>query len=191
MITDNSVLNLTVDTKSGIYDLDLASDLKINKTDLTESYIDQPAKFAWYAVLAAQARAHADFIKSKIDQKEDYVKKVLKGKLDASVRKQLELDGEKITELKVENGISCHPEFISALEELHMLREDYIGVNENASILETAKEALNQRKDMLISLGAHMRADFANIDLSMKNKTSYEDNRGKVASILKKQSLEK
>ena len=185
MIKDTTILELTVNTKSGAYDLDLAEDLKINKTDLSESYMDQPAKFAWYAVLAAQARAQADALKNKIEQKEDYIRKILRGKLDAEVRKQLELDGEKVTEGKVENGINCHPKYAEALEELHELRDKYVEVNENASILETAKEALNQRKDMLISLGAQMRADMSNIELSMKKQEMVDKaNQEKVASVI-------
>ena len=185
MIQDTSILELTVNTKSGMYDLDLAEDLRINKTDLSESYMDQPAKFAWYAVLAAQARAQADDLKNKIEQKEDYIKKILRGKLDAEVRKQLELDGERVTEGKVENGINCHPKYVEALEELHRLRDDYVEANENASILETAKEALNQRKDMLISLGAQMRADMSNIELSMKKQEMVDKaNQEKVSDII-------
>ena len=102
---DTEFLCLTVEMSGKTYAQDLNEDLRINADDINESYIDQPSKFAWWAVLAAQARAKADRIKSAIEKQDEYIRKILTGELDAEVRKNLELDGEKVTEGKVTNGI--------------------------------------------------------------------------------------
>lgn len=165
---NSELLKVSVTTNDEQYDLNVEEELKINRTNLSESYIDQPAKFAWYAVLAAKASAQAYALKNAIDQKDDYIRKQLTGKLDAEVRKQLELDGEKVTEGKVTNAINCHEEYLQEVEELNALRDKYVLIKEDADILMGIKEAFDQRKDMLISLGAQMRADMSNLELTMK-----------------------
>jgi hypothetical protein len=50
------------------------------------------------------------------------------------------------------------------------LRDEFVEANEDASILEAAKDAMNQRKEMLISLGAQLRTDMSNVELDMKKK---------------------
>lgn len=169
---DLSILNIEVKLRTGVYQGDLAEDLKINIDNLSESYIDQPGKYAWWASLAAQARAIADKIKAEVDNKEDYVRKSLRGELDAKVRKGLELDGEKITETKVENAIYSHPAYREGMEELQDLRIKYAQANENAVLLESARAALDQRKDMLISLGAQLRSDYNNTSISIKKENA-------------------
>ena len=58
------------------------------------------------------------------------------------------------------------------MNKLHNLRDEYVEANEDACILEAAKDALNQRKEMLISLGAQMRTDMSNTELTMKKKVA-------------------
>ena len=89
---DTEFLCLTVEMSGKTYAQDLNEDLRINADDINESYIDQPSKFAWWAVLAAQARAKADRIKSAIEKQDEYIRKILTGELDAEVRKNLELE---------------------------------------------------------------------------------------------------
>lgn len=170
MNRDTEFMNLTVELSGKTYHQDLSEDLKINSLDINESYIDQPSKFAWWAVLAAQARAKADKLKSCIDKQDEYIRKILTGELDAEVRKSLELDGEKITESKVSNGIYSNDRYKEEMEILHNLRDEFVKANEDASILEAAKEAMDQRKEMLISLGAQLRTDMSNTELTMKKK---------------------
>lgn len=170
MERDMGFMELTVSMSGKQYTQDLAADLKINVDDINESYVDQPSKYAWWAVLAAQARAKADRIKSAIDKQDEYIRKTLTGELDAKVREELELDGEKVTESKVTNGIYKHAQYVEELAKLHALRDEYVEANEDASILEAAKDAMNQRKEMLISLGAQLRVDMSNVELSMKKR---------------------
>lgn len=170
MKRDVEFLKLDIDLGGKQYHQDLTDDLRINSDDINQSYIDQPSKYAWWAVLAAQARGRADKLKNAADKQDEFIRKVLTGKLDELVRQDLEMNGEKVTEGKVSNGICKHSDYIAALEDYHNLKDQYVQANEDASILEAARDSLNQRKEMLISLGAQLRVDLSNVELSMKKK---------------------
>lgn len=161
-------LTLTVSTPFGKYSQDLNSDLEIHPEDLNSDYCDQPAKFAWWATLAASAQAVVDRLKTKIEIQDTLIRKDLKGKLDSEIREQMELDGIKVTEGKVEAAFYSHAEYLEAANTLKELQQQLIDAQDQARILGVAKEAMNQRKDMLISLGAAMRMDMGNLELAVK-----------------------
>lgn len=165
---NNKFLNLTIDLGDEPYHQDLEGDLAIDSEDINQSFIDQPGKFAWWAVLAAKARSKADRLKAAADKQDDFIRKTLTGQLDTKVRQQLEMDGEKITESKVTSAIVQHPDYIEAVATYNKMQDDFINANEDARILEAARDAMNQRKDMLISLGAMLRMDMSNVELNMK-----------------------
>lgn len=167
--TRMDILNFTIATVDGVpTETELGDDLAIDPGDINQSFIDQPGKFAWWAVMAAKARAKADRLKVAAEKQDDFIRKTLVGTLDSKVRQELELDGEKITESKVTSGIYKHADYIAAVDEYNKLREQWVQANEDASVLEAARDAMYQRKDMLISLGANMRMDMSNVELSMK-----------------------
>lgn len=165
---DWEILSVEVKTKKSTTSMNLAEDLVIDEYNLNEAFMNQPALFAWWATVAAQARAIADKAKLAVEEQEDYLKKRLIGELDTEVRQQLEMDGEKITETKVTNGIYCHERYVEESKKLYELKEKYLECNANAVTLEIGRDAMNQRKDTLISLGANMRNDINNLDLNIK-----------------------
>lgn len=166
-IKESSVLILDLEDAT----LDLNQELLIDIDNITQSYIDQPSKYAWWATLASRARAKVDDLKLRVEIQEDFLKKTLKGELDAKFRKQLELEGEKITEGKVENRIYSSEEYNAEKEKLFEIRAHLLKATEDAVALEIARDSFNQRKDMLISLGAQLRSDFENnSDLSINKK---------------------
>lgn len=167
---DWSILSIQVNTDLGEYGGDLKEDLDIDIDDLTSSFMDQPGKFAWWAVLASQARAIARRRQNEFENYKDYINKTLQSKLDQEVREMLEMDGEKITESKVEKMIFGHKEYKEAQEKLKDLKYQHIEAEADANLLESARYAMEQRKDMLISLGAHLRADGSNTELALKKK---------------------
>lgn len=158
MDKDMEILTFTVKTKKSENDVSLAEDLKISD-DINQDFCEQPAKFAWWSVVAAQAQALVDKKKLEIDKQEDYLKKTLIGELDTEIRQELEMNGEKVTETKVTNGIYCHERYVEHLNILYELQEEYQELKEKAIILGIAKDAMVQRKDMLISLGAQLRTE--------------------------------
>lgn len=165
---DWSILTVELSTNQGTATMDLAKDLAINIDNLNEDFCNQPSLYAWWATVACQARAISDKYKLKVEQKEEYIKKTLVGELDLEVRRNLEMDGEKVTEAKVTNGIYSHPRYQEALQELYTIKEEYLDANSKAVTLEVARDAMNQRKDALISLGAQLRNEYNNSELSIK-----------------------
>lgn len=165
---DMKILEINVKTKSFEDTMDLAEDLKVDSANINQAFCDQPAKYAWWATVATQAKALADRKKMEVERKEDYIRKTLIGELDVEVRQELEMNGEKVTETKVTNAIYCHDRYKEEVAELYELKSEYLKLTEQLATLEVAKEAMNQRKDMLISLGAQLRQEGGNIDVSLR-----------------------
>ena len=162
---DMEILEITVKTKSSETTLDLAKDLQIDPMNINEAFCEQPAKFAWWATVAAQAKALVEKKKAEIEQTEEYLKKTLVGELDAEVRTALEMNGEKVTEGKVTNGIYAHPRYQETQKRVFDLRAELLDLQQKYAVLDIAKESMNQRKDMLISLGAQLRLEGNNSEL--------------------------
>lgn len=189
---DLSILEVKVKLPQNAYTLNLAEDSKIDVNDLNQGFIEQPTIFAWYAVLAALAKSNVTCLKREIEKQDDYIKKTLIGTLDGKVRKQLEIDGEKITETKVERAIYADPEYIANVEKLSDLKDRLTVAEENSAILDVAKDTMIQRKDMLISLGAQVRSEYDNVpDLKLKGakENDGEIDKDKVRSILKRKPI--
>ena len=184
---DWEILNIEVRTKSSVNQINLAEDLKVAMENINECFIEQPAKYAYWATVAAQAQSLVDHKKLEVDKQEEYLKKTLIGELDTEVRQELEMNGERVTETKVTNGIYVHPRYLEHQEILFELRQELLDLQENSTILNIAKDSMMQRKDVLISLGANMRNEGTNLDLSMKKATANDiinkNRRGKLSSV--------
>ena len=176
---DMSILTINVKTKTAENTMDLAEDLKIDPMNINENFCSQPALYAYWATIAAQAKALVDKKKAELDRADDYLKKTLVGELDAEVRQQMEVDGEKITEGKVTNAIYKHTRYVEQQEKIYALRDELLNLQQQWTVLDIAKESMNQRKDMLISLGANLRQETTNTELALKAKN--------VANMIKNQ----
>lgn len=170
MKRDMSILEVLVKTRTSENQVNLAEDLAIDYVNINEAFCEQPAKFAWWATVASQAKALVDAKKAELERAEDYLKKTLVGELDSEVRMTLEMNGEKVTETKVTNGIYIHPKYKESQEKYYTLKGELLELQQKMAILDIARESMNQRKDMLISLGAQLRQEGGNIDLIMKAK---------------------
>lgn len=168
MNRDTSILILTVKTKTSENTIDLGEDLKIDPMNINDAFIEQPAKFAYWATVAIQAKALLEKKKSEVERQEEYLKKTLVGELDNEVRANLEMNGEKITETKVTNGIYIHERYKEEQAKLYALKDELLELQQKFAVLDIAKESMNQRKDMLISLGANLRLEGNNAELSLK-----------------------
>lgn len=184
MSNNMKILQMDISLNSENYSMDLSNDMLINVANINESYQDQPSKFAWWATLATLARSKANKLKQQLDREQDYIKTTLTGTLDSKVRQQLELDGEKITETKVTNAIYTHPEYISHKEKVAQFQEEYLEADEQARLLEMGKETMNQRKEMLISLGAQLRNDWDGVGDFASHSSEDDEKDSKVHSIV-------
>lgn len=145
-------------------------DLHIDGNDINQAYCDQPALYAYWATLATKAKNLYERKKFEVEKQENYIKKTLIGELDSKVRMNLEMDGEKITESRVANCIYIDSEYVLAVDEYNKLKEELLDLQSSLSVLEVARESMNQRKDMLISLGAQLRQESNNSEVYIKNK---------------------
>ena len=82
------------------------------------------------------------------------------------------MNGEKITEQKVLNGIYYSTEYRDEMSNLYELKEELLELQSQLSVLDIARESMNQRKDMLISLGAQLRQEGNNLDLTINQMSS-------------------
>ena len=138
---------------------DLSSDLKISSEDINDAYINHSAKFAYWSVVAVQAKIAVDKKKLEVERQDEYIKKNLAGELDASVRLKLNRDGERITEARVTAGIYSHHRYQTEQAKLYALQDELLELQGQYNLLYAAKEAMNHRKDMLVSLGAQLRQE--------------------------------
>ena len=71
-----SILNIEVKTQSSTHQVNLGEDLLIEPEHMNEAFIEQPAKFAYWATVALQAKSLVDKKKLEVDKQEDYLKKM-------------------------------------------------------------------------------------------------------------------
>lgn len=153
------LLNVSVKTEGGKIDLNFSDDLKFTAENLNDAYIDQPSKFAYWSALAIQSKSLLDRKKLEVERFEEYMKKTLIGELDAEVRNNMSMEGERITEARVTGNIYTHPRYLSATQDLYKLQDELLELQAQTNTLNLAKEAFLQRKDMIISLGANIRQE--------------------------------
>lgn len=148
----------------------LTQDLKIDPINLTDDFSSQPALFAYYASLQAKAKAQVDKCKLAIEIQKENLEKVVTSRLDAEARFHLSSRGERITESKVNAYIYAHETYKKEQDTYFLLKNKYIEAMAKLATFDNAVEALKQRKDMLISVGAQIRAEGGNTELYMKEK---------------------
>lgn len=151
--TDKDSLNVTTfsvgDTQ---YAFELAEDAKIDKQNLNGEFQDHAEIFAFYATayelaLDVEARAKANL--DRVYAQEDY-----------QARINGQQAGVKLTEKMVENTVITQQAYVDALNQ-------HLEAKKNVGLLKAAKDALTHKKDMLVSLGAMMRAEGMS-DISIK-----------------------
>ena len=126
------------------YHMSFEDDMKIDPMDLTNEFVCQPLKFIWWAQLTEIAR---DTVNRKKYEMEKFY-----ALADHEARSRAEEMKIRITEKVVENQVITNPIYSQMMDE-------YLGLKKTLGMLLAGKEAMLQRKDMLISLGANYRAE--------------------------------
>jgi len=124
-------------------ELDLDELIPISE-DLNMEFSDQAALYAYIAMLAAQAEAV--WLDSKRDLDEVYAV------TDKAVRQDFVANNERVTEGKVAAEIKIRKGYSNAVDEELFCHEQFL-------IMRALERAMSQRAQMLISLGAHLRAE--------------------------------
>lgn len=124
-------------------ELDLDNLLPIGQ-DLSHEFSHQPSLYAYVAMVAA--RAEACWLEAKRELARTYAA------TDQEVRRDLTASDERITEGKVEAEVKLRKGYYEALIFELDCREQYL-------VAKVVAEAMDMRANMLISLGAHLRAE--------------------------------
>lgn len=129
------------------YENTLAEDLEINKGNLDQEFQEQSERYAYYGTLAELAKDKEARTKHELE--------LLEAQLDALTRDNANQIASqnpkfKMTEAMVENQVKADPRYQAKLKE-------FLDSKRLAGILNVARESFQQRRDMLISLGANHR----------------------------------
>lgn len=150
-----NLLNITLKLRNGdTREFNIKDELAISKATLNEDVIEQPGKYAWWAAVAEQAKHQRDHAETELDKAE--------AQADYNVRLKLELDGIKITEALVKQNIKLDKEYLMALNTYNLAKK-------NAATLDKVVKAFDQRMEALINLGANLRKEENNADISLKS----------------------
>lgn len=135
--------------------LDVRTIISIDKENISEEFINQASKYAWYYTLLVYARKRKDEAKLSLEVKE--------AELDAMIRKEAIKANMKITEVAIQNTLHVLSEYKETVEILIKMKEE-------EGLLEAVVKALEQRKDMLISYGSLLKHELHS-DISISEST--------------------
>lgn len=125
----------------------------ISLETISDEFANQSARMAYIGMLLAQAEVAYD--EARAIREEVYADE------DLGVREKWEAAGVKFTESKVKAMVLLAPDYqVAADAEREALS--------NFKLLRVIYDALRQRGEMLISLGAHLRQEFDMTGMSMK-----------------------
>jgi hypothetical protein len=143
------------------YDNTFSDDVRIDRTNIEEELVTQAEKYAYYAFLAATARAKAAY--GKMDRDQTYAR------VDHEKRNVAKaIPGFKQTEKMVENEVITDARFIEA-------EKKYLDLNLLADQLEKAERAMAQRREMLIQLGGITRQQMSPMRVVEQNAVTARD----------------
>lgn len=129
--------------------------VKIDESNITTEFVNQPSTYAWFAALAEIAGAESESRKFDLS--------VLRANLDKKKREDFTKANVKVTENVVASAIETDVDFIKATKEL-------LECNRQYSILRAVVRSLDQRAVMLTQIGNMKRQEFAQTDWTIKPK---------------------
>jgi len=134
----------SIDVVLGNRKVDILSLLSIDENDLANEFAQQAALYGWIGHLTAKAEYSASIAKHQTE--------IEYAAADDNARFQMDAAGEKTTEGKVKAAIDLDEQYIAAKQEENRLWKEY-------KVLRSLSDAMRMRADMLISMGAHLRAE--------------------------------
>lgn len=133
--------------------LNLANLLEIREANISDDFAHQAAVYGWVGVQLADAEHEVSVCKAKREEVE--------AELDDYHREELKAEGVKFTEAVVRSRVVLDNDYEQVADALR--RAEYAQRQ-----LRMVHDALKMRSDMLIQLGAHMRAERDMIGMNMK-----------------------
>jgi hypothetical protein len=145
--------------KGGHKEVDLNEIFNVNEDDLTREFAQQASTYAYFASLCALAEHSAAVAEAKKEQEYSLA--------DLAIRKKFEHNGQKSTEAQIRSSVLADVKYSKAAGTAMDAEGDY-------KMLKAVVRALEQRAEMLISLGAHLRAEMSQTGMNIREK-GYQD----------------
>ena len=142
-LNDRRIKSMSIKTAGATHAVDVANDLYVSD-DLDSEFDRNPSLFAWYATLAEDALSVAKIMKLRLEETMD--------ELRVKYRAHLGKSGGRVTVAEVDSHVNRDVK-------IRKLKRRLIRAEAVAGKMKSYKEAFNQRRDMLISKGAHRRAE--------------------------------
>jgi len=130
----------------------------IDETNLTREYAKQAALYAYYGKLYNDA--------DRAFMRAEASKDALYAELDIAYRE--ELKDEKTTEGKIKSMVITDEQYTKSVNNV-------IYCQYRRNTLRTILDALKMRADMMISMGAHLRAEYDQTGMTMKYESSIDN----------------
>jgi hypothetical protein len=131
----------------------LADIFGIDDTDISGEYMRQPALYAYFAVACADAE--------RIQSKAEFNKDRAYAAADMLVRQQMEMNGQKTTEALIRSMAIDNEDYIKSVDAEVNARYNY-------KLLKALSSVLEQRAQMLISLGSQLRHEESTTGMAIR-----------------------
>lgn len=146
-------------------------DISVSETNLDNCMMEQAGLIAYYIEKAARAEAQAQRTKVQVE--------IGEAKLFDQHRKALAATAEKVTEKMVESAVRLDPKYGAIQNRL-------IEAESRAAIAKGCVEALKQRRDMIIQLGADRREEGKGAVRIMAAEQSHADLKARALAAAKR-----
>ncbi|MFK3741023.1 hypothetical protein [Massilia sp. TN1-12] len=144
-------------------------DIKVSINTLDDAMMQQAGLRAYHGEQAAHAEAQHSRLKLRHE--------VVEARLYDKHRKALALTGEKVTEKMVENAVKQDPEYVSS-------KNRVIEAETIAAVRRSCTDALRDRKDMLVQLGADRREEGKGQLRILAAEGNHQDKRAAAAQVV-------
>ena len=142
-----SVVDINVQLDDGKR-VSVAGLTEIDQDNLNDEFASQSAKYAYFAVLCAEARVTRDTAQDAYKQEQG----------DAFVAFKRDEDGEfSINDKPVTDGLAN--QLVAADDGCAQLKQEYLEAEREFRVLDALVRSLDMRANMLISLGANLRSE--------------------------------
>lgn len=128
------------EVKGQVYQNTLSEDLAVNESNLNEEFAMQAEKFAWYSTMYEFAAQQEDRLKLELQRVSAFVEQEIRATTMS-----------KVTEKSVSAMVTTHYDVVAAHDAL--MEAQLI-----TGFLKAARDAMSHRRDMLVQLGANVRA---------------------------------
>lgn len=153
MLTKVKGTKLTFDVNGKITVYDMEKVFALDADDLTDEMVKQASYYGFYSSMLSKAEWETVKAKSKMER--EY------GQADEAARAEIVASGEKLREAAVKGMVLNDEKYIEA-------EDAYQEAVYLQSVLNNVCRTLGTKSDMLINIGAHVRAEISMIGLKIK-----------------------